>query len=226
MSERPDPSVFEEPAHQPASSDDLRDGDVSKEPAHGDFGAPDDPRDAPGHEPALAWADNLPNYGEVYADLRADTTKVEFRSAVIVAGGLAFISGIVLIPVLAAGSVLWGPWAVVALLGAPTLALVERRPWQVSSASVPMSVPLITTIPMWLLAVVLGQFSDVGRLPSLLFAAFLTGGAAVLGLGLTRIWRRAHYQAEPPTVRPLLPYGAAAVALVFVGMVVTVFIVI
>ncbi len=226
MSERSDPSVSDEPAlgsgaTRPPGADDLSD-----EPALSEAAGKGDPRHAPDQEPALAWARGLPTYGEVYEDLRADTSKVEFRSAVIVAGCLSFVSGILLIPVVAAGSVFWGPWVVVALLSAPTLALVERRPWQVSSARVPFLVPLITTIPTWVLAVLLGLFSGLGRLAGLVFATFLTAAAAMLGAGMAKLWRAADREHEPPHIRPFIPYAAAALLVVVAGMIVVVWIVV
>ncbi len=209
--------MFDEPALGSGTSRQAGGDGVADEPALSEPVGTRDPRDAPDMEPALSWVDSLPTYGEVYAELRAETSKIEFRSAVIISGCLSFVSGIVLIPVLAAGSVLWGPWVVVALLSAPTLTLVERRPWQISSAKVPLAVPLIAVVPTWIVAVLLGQISGVGRAAGLVFATFLTVAAAVLGAGMTNLWRAAHHDHQPPHIRPFVPYAVAAVLTVFVG---------
>lgn len=219
MNDRPDPSVFEEPAHRPAiegyiGSDELRD-----EPAFGPVESPGDPRDAPATEPALFGRGGIPTYGDVYEELRADTTKVEFRSATVIAATLAFAAGMLLIPVVAVGSFLWGPPAAVALLVAPTLALVERRPWQVSSRWVALATPVLTTLPMWALAVLLAQTQWVGRVAGIVFAVSLSLAAGVLGVGLADIWRRAHEDHQPPRLRPIVPHMIAAAVTVLLGLI-------
>lgn len=160
----------------------------------------------------------IPSYGDVYEELRSDTTTVEFRSATVIAGALAFASGILLIPVVAVGNILWGPLAAVLLLAAPTLALVERRPWQVSSRWVAIGTPVLTTVPVWILAAVLASTEWVGRISGLVFAVALTLAAGVLGVGMADVWRNAHDGHQPPRVRPIFPHLVAAGVTVLLGM--------
>lgn len=220
MTDRPDPSVFEEPAHQPAVEGFIESDELRDEPAFHSIDGPGDPRDAPAAEPALFGRGGLPSYGDVYEELRADTTEVEFRSATAIAGALAFASGMLLIPVVAVGSFLWGPPAAVALLVAPTLALVERRPWQVSSRWVAFATPVLTTVPVWVLAVLLAQTQWVGRVAAVVFAVSLSLAAGVLGVGLADLWRRAHHDHRPPRLRPIVPHMVAAGVTVLLGMIV------
>lgn len=216
--DRSDESVFDEPAHRPAPKTPVGSDDLADEPGLGGDIGPGDPRDAPGLEPALMAA-GLPSYGDVYQELRADSTDWDFRNASIVAGGLAFISGVFLLPVVAAASFLWGPLAAVVLLTAPALALVERRPWQVASRAVPIVVVLITTLPVWIVAILLGRIDGMGGVAGVVFATGLTLAATVIGVGVADLWTQAHRDHDPPRVRGIVPHAVAGGVTVLIAMV-------